>query len=128
MFQIAIDCYTLLCSHDGLPDLYNDYCEKAVLADEFNITASEGRNCFVAVQKGGGWPFLVVAQRYMPDGGFYPGAILVPETKILFVGAGQRLLAYNLEPPGKLWEDETDCGFWQWQRHGNTVVMSAELE
>lgn len=129
MFNIAIDSYILLCLHDGLPDLYNDYCKHAALSEEFNITTSEGRSCFVGVQKDGGWPFLVVAQCYEPAGyGFYPGAVLVPETKLLFIGAGKRLLAYDLETPRRLWEDETDCGFWHWQRHGNTIVMSAELE
>lgn len=129
MFKFTINNYTLLGVHDGLPDLYNDYCKHAVLSEQFNITSSEGRNCFLGVQKDGEWPFLVVAQRYNPAGyGFYPGAILVPETKLLFMGAGTRLVAYTLAPPGRLWEDEADCGFWNWQRHGSTIVMSAELE
>lgn len=44
------------------------------------------------------------------------------------VGAGHRLLAYDLDAPRRLWEDEANCGFWGWERHGQFVVMSAELE
>lgn len=129
MFKLVIGNYIFLCNHDGLPDLYNEYCHHAHLFEEFNITSSEGRMCFVGVQTKDNWPFLVVAQRYSPAGcGFNPGAILVPETNILFVGAGERLLAYTLEPAAKIWEDQADCGFLSWQRHENTIVMSAELE
>lgn len=83
----------------------------------------------MGVQRGTDWPFLIVAQRYAPaDFGFYPGIALIPETHIAFIGAGTRLLAYHLEPPQRLWEDTADCGFWCWRRHGDYVVMSAELE
>lgn len=44
------------------------------------------------------------------------------------LGAGTRLLAYSLEPPRLLWEDDADFGFWGWERHGDTLVMAAELE
>lgn len=44
------------------------------------------------------------------------------------MGAGERILAYKLDPPARLWEDQANCGFWNWQRFGNTIVMSAELE
>jgi hypothetical protein len=37
-------------------------------------------------------------------------------------------LAYQLDHPERLWEDETDTGFWNWERHGEFVIMSAELE
>jgi hypothetical protein len=60
--------------------------------------------------------------------GFNPGALLVPETSLLFLGAGTRLLAYDLERPARLWEDRADIGFWRWQRHECFVIMSAELE
>jgi hypothetical protein len=129
MFNIAIDNYNLLCVHDGLPNLYNEYCKHAVLSEHFNITASEGKSCFLGVEKDGGWPFLVIAQRFDDAcNSFYPGALLVTETKLLFVGAGERILAYKLDPPARLWEDQANCGFWNWQRFGNTIVMSAELE
>jgi hypothetical protein len=37
-------------------------------------------------------------------------------------------LAYDLQRLLRLWTDQADTGFWQWKRHGDTVVMSAELE
>jgi hypothetical protein len=40
----------------------------------------------------------------------------------------QRLLAYELDGPTRLWEDATDCGVLGWARHGGYIIMSAELE
>jgi hypothetical protein len=57
-----------------------------------------------------------------------PGLFLVPETHLLFIGAGRRLLCYDLLAPSRLWEDEADCGFWSWSRYGSVVLMAAELE
>lgn len=77
------------------------------------------------------WPALVVTQRYHPAGaGFAPGVLLVPERRQLFIGAGTRLLAYQARTGGwrRDWIDETPVGFWGWRRHGEVVVMSAELE
>lgn len=98
--------------------------------EEIDLKIAQGMICFLAVKKRFDWPFLVVAQRYSPGGhaGFYPGVLFVPETHLLFIGAGTRLLAYQLDPPEKLWEDEADTGFWNWERYGELVIMSAELE
>ena len=129
MFDVTLGEYTLHCLPEGLPDLYVDYVRHAALAEDFNIRSSEGANCFLAVKRRNAWPFLVVAQRYEPaGGGFYPGTILIPETNLLFIGAGTRLLAYDLIGIKRVWEDVADIGFWGWARHGNQVVMSAELE
>ena len=71
----------------------------------------------------------MVAQSCEPHGvGFEPGAILVPETKVLFIGAGERLLAYRIDPLTKLWEDRADTGFLGWDQHADTILLSAELE
>ena len=129
MFSINVDRYTLQLQSEGLPELYGKYCDHAQLVEEINIEESEGKNCFVAVGLADDWPFLVVSQRYSPaGGGFSPGAALVPETNLLFIGAGTRLLAYHLSNLARLWEDVADVGFWSWARHGEHVVMSAELE
>ena len=129
MFSVGLGDYTLSCQHDGLPDLLAEYCNNAILAERIDLSSGDGRAAFLAVQRDGDWPFLVVAQRYDPAGvGFEPGALLVAETGRLFVGAGSRLLAYDLSSPARLWEDFVDPGFWGWRRHGDTVLMSAELE
>jgi hypothetical protein len=76
------------------------------------------------------WPDLLVTQRFSPDvGGFDPGVLVVPETRVVLIGAGERLLAYRLDdPPVRLWEDATDAGFWWWDRQGEVILMAAELE
>lgn len=73
---------------------------------------------------------IVVSQHFSPgpESAFYPGILIVPETSLLFIGAGTRLLAYNLETAERLWLDEADTGFWGWKRHGEFILMSAELE
>ena len=128
MFSIAIGPYTLSCHPDRLPELYGEYAKHAGLVEEFDLEGPEGSICFLSVSRGVEWPFLVVAQRYGPAGIFHPGALLVPETGLLFIGAGERLLAYRLDGPARLWMDTTDCGFWGWARHGDLIVLSAELE
>ena len=44
------------------------------------------------------------------------------------LGAGSRLLAFDLSRPARLWEDTAELGFWSWSRHADTVLMAAELE
>lgn len=127
-FLITIGPYTLRCHPSELPGMYGPDVERAQLVEEFDLNGTHGSCCFLAVSRGVEWPFLVVAQRYESDGGFRPGALLVPETDLLFIGAGQRLLAYRLDGPTRLWMDTTDCGFWGWARHGDRVILSAELE
>ena len=76
------------------------------------------------------WP-LVVTQRYSPAiPGFEPGVLLVPETGTLFIGAGSRLLGYRSTAGEwrQIFVDNADGGFWEWCRHGDVVLMSAELE
>lgn len=130
MFNIAVDQYIVKCQPNGLPDLYIEYKRRARLAEEFDLLNREGNSIFFAVGKPSEWPFLVVASRCVPgeEAGFHPGALIVPETNILFLGCGSRILAYDLAQPSRLWEDYAEVGFWNWQRHGDIVVMSAELE
>ena len=53
----------------------------------------------------------------------------MPETAVLFIGAGDRLLAYELSgQPRRLWEDDADVAFWHWRVLPQAVLMAAELE
>ena len=127
---VAVDGWTIRVQH-GLPAVYQHYRRNAELAEEFDLAGDEGDSCFLAVTRGSEpWPGLVVAQRYSPSaGGFEPGVAFVPETGVLFVGAGTRLLAYSLrDRPRRLWEDAADMGFWHWSVHSSAVLMAAELE
>ena len=129
MFKVAVGEYSLLVHRGPLPCMYGEYRLRATLAEEFGIDVAEGEACFVGVGVAHQWPLLVVAQRFDPCvAGFDPGVLLVPETRVLFVGAGTRLLAYDLTGPRRLWEDVADVGFWGWAQHGEYVLMSAELE
>jgi hypothetical protein len=123
--------YELRCEADGLPHMLAEYEARASLSEFFDMAGSDGVSvCFIAIsRREDRWPFLVVTQRYSPAGaGFHPGILLVPETDRLFLGAGQRLLAYDLRQPKRLWEDEAYAGFWYWRQYGEFLIMAAELE
>lgn len=130
MFTVGFGPYRVLCLHDGLPVTLAEYVKRAVLADQIDLARPEGKFAFTAVErKDDDWPRLVVAQRYEPAGwGFFPAALIVPETNRLFIGAGTRLLCYDLVNPARLWEDSAECGFWEWRHDDSEVFMAAELE
>ncbi|WP_145266242.1 hypothetical protein [Tautonia plasticadhaerens] len=83
--------------------LFN-YQQRATLAEDFGVADEVGASvCFVSVGQVRRWPSLVVVQRYSPAGfGFVPGVLLIPEVHRLFIGAGRRLLAYDLSRPARL--------------------------
>jgi hypothetical protein len=58
----------------------------------------------------------------------HPAAHHVLETDTLFLGAGDRLLAYDLTLPRRLWEEKVEYGFHGWRQCDDVVLMSAELE
>lgn len=124
--------YTIGVSVGALPSLYTSFVERAMLHDDIGLHPAEGTTLIVTVSRDPtSWPELVVSQRFAPGpdaAGFKPGIFLVPETARLFIGAGTRLLAYDLRIPQRLWEDYTDAGFLCWRRHGDFVILSGELE
>jgi hypothetical protein len=106
------------------------YGEHAALVEEFDLDRTDRSPFYLAISRPSDWPFLCVAQRYYPDdrAGSHPGILLVQETDILFVGAGERLLTYDLKAPARLWEDRADVGFHWWHRHDEVVLMAGELD
>lgn len=135
MIQVTVAEYIIHVG-DDMPEQDDYYCAHAALAERFGVVRDERSllpraslcDLHVDVRRGSTWPFVCVAQQYDREGGWYPGVLLVPETDVLFIGAGERLLAYDLRIPARLWEDRADFGFHRWQRHDELVVMSAELE
>jgi len=134
MFTVTYGQYTLIVDHDGLPTeersaFFRVYAD---LYERFTLHGEDVRTCFVAVRHNVSWwpalPFLVVQQEYKPMKLADPGVLFVPETGRMFIGAGRRLLAYQLEEPKRLWEAHVDEEFFSWQRHGNVVVMAAQDE
>src|SRR5258708_17236896 len=132
MFQIVAHGYTLSCFSGWLPEYYEVYREKAKLVDEIDLTRDVSHSadvCFLAVQKGLEWPFLVVAQKYASSGlGSYPQVLIIPETDMLFLGAGERVLTYRLAPVEKVGQESAELGFQAFERYGQFVIMRAELE
>lgn len=127
-FSVACCGYAIEFRSNGLPLIYDRLVEHAAFLDEYDL--HEENLCCLTVRRGGEqWPFLVVAQSRPQRGtGFAPGALLVPETKVLYLGAGERILAYSLDPPTKIWEDHAETGFLGWEQHDDTVLLCAELE
>ena len=130
MFEVSFGKYKVLCHAPGLPTLVNEYVARARLAEQIDLSNPEGSAVFFAAGEQNSWPFLVVALRCVPGegSGFHPGALIVPETDVLLIGAGERILAYDLTGPSRIWEDSADTGFLSWDRFGGFVLMSAELE
>src|SRR5262245_25495346 len=131
MFRVGAGEYTVTGSVGQLPAIYQAMVEHASYHDDFGIKGADGTSLVVAVERSSAnWPQLLVSLRFEPgvESGFHPGAILIAENHLMLLGAGTRLLAYDLRTPGRLWEDTADLGFWPWKRHGDVVVMSAELE
>ena len=127
--SVALDGWTIRVQR-GLPSTFDAYCSNAKLVDQFDMKSTEGDFCFVSAGPvDADWPDLVVAQHFSPaQGGFDPGVAFLPEGHLLFIGAGTRLLAYDLNRPARLWEDAADIGFWSWSVYPNAVLMAAELE
>lgn len=132
LVTVAVGGYTILLHGSALAPQHDGYVEHAALVEEFDLKRHEGVLSFVGVTREGAvWPSLVVVQRFSPAGyGFQPGVCLVPETGVCFIGAGERLLAYDVESavPRQLWAEKCAMGFTGWGLHGDVVVMSAELE
>ncbi len=76
------------------------------------------------------YPDLMVIQKSIPSPSdtFCPGILITTNTHLAFIGAGERLLCYDLIEKVRLWEDRAEFGFFQWQQFGDIVVLSAELE
>jgi hypothetical protein len=133
--QVAIGEWALDIQLDALPSHYGWLVERARLVEEVELRASDARLIFAAIYSVGTssldrrHPILVLAQRYSPyEAGFDPGFLIVPHTATLFVGAGERLLAYDLRAPKRLWSDTAWPGFWRWGSGPQYVWMLSELE
>lgn len=129
MLSFSCDRYTLSATVGCLPTSYSVYASHAVLNEDLGIRRADGTALFFSVYSGTGECQLAVALRFEGfESGFYPGFLLIPESDLLLVGAGTYLLAYELSPGRRLWEDYVTCGFWGWKRHGDIVLMLGELE
>lgn len=129
MAEVQIADYHLRIFEDGVPADWTGLRASAALFDEYDVQSREPGPVGVAVLSTPQGRELVVAQHQQPSGpGFPLGVLLVPETGLLLIGAGERLLAYDIRVPERLWEDRAEFGFWAFARHGDVILMLAELE
>ena len=132
MIEISVDDWNVLTQDGSEPSIFKYYLESAEFVDQIDIDNDEGRFLFLGISKDvncKGRPSVVIAQKYQDERGtFTPGFLLVSDTSLFFLGAGERLLCYDIEKKVRLWEDRTTYGFWSWSRSGPYVLMSAEVE
>ena len=130
-FYVGCDVYTVSGTIGAFPAVYPAVIEHAALHDDLGVKDADGTALVVTVKRvSERWPSLIVSQRFEPgpDSGFHPGTLLIPENDLLFIGAGTRLLAYDLRAARRLWQDSAEVGFLAWARHDDVVTMTAELE
>ena len=120
--------YQILCTPNGLPAMYENYKNNAALFEEYDWGRNSKWQCFIAIGKVHEWPQLVVSIKYDLEGGLYPGVLLMPDTTIAFIGAGELILIYDVDEPRLIDVDRADAGFHTWEQHEDIVLLSAELE
>lgn len=132
MFTGTIGEFSFWCASER-PSIYQHYVENA--ARSFDFSARTGEDTyFLGIQTP--WhgsksqPALTILHTYEPGerSGFTPEFVIVPETGLLFAGAGEETMCFNLKSLELLWEDKAEVGLWGWARCGDFVLMSAELE
>lgn len=101
-----------------------------VVTEKIDCDGDDSQYLALTVREEGAESLLLVEGYYSPGpaSGFNPGVLVVPETSVVFVGAGTSILCFSLAPITRLARERVEVGFWQWQRHGELVIMSAELE
>jgi hypothetical protein len=130
--SVSVAGYEVTASSEE-PLIIDDLRHRARLAEHFDLEdgdSTAGWSFFSVRREPAEWPQLVVTQRYEPAGsGFTPGVLIVPDTGVIFIGTGCRLLAYSTsdEQWARLWIDTAEW-FWGWRQHGPFVLMSAELQ
>src|SRR5215208_1254026 len=91
MFEVSFGAYRAWVAGE-MPVLADEYRKRAALLEEFDLEREDEAGIGLQDE----WPRIVVAQRCVPGMklGFHPGLLIVPETGVAFLGAGERLLAY----------------------------------
>jgi hypothetical protein len=129
MLRIDVGAYTMAWAMGR--ETYEVRRHDATALEEIGLLGTAEQVGALAVYKAPfGWPVLLVLAGRTPwyDGHQLDvGALLVPETDTLFVGALDEVLAYDLRGPTRLWREGAEHGFWNWQRHDDYVLMAAEI-
>ena len=135
MIELAFGDWTARMSIGEPRLLYADQARGGAVVEQFDLDDRDSQlfimelHRYRNIPEHGKSPSLIVAQRYSPStSGFNPGVLITDDGTTLFIGAGTRVLAYDLLTSTRLWEETANFGFWNWQQHGAVVLMAAELE
>jgi len=128
MLRLSIGTYTVLVTSS--PDEVRLFESDG--AHIQRLACDQDHRSFIAIglSNGDPRPGLLVEGWYSPgpSSGFHPGVLIDPTNELVFLGLGEEAFSFSLDPVGLIAREEVQCGFWGWSRHGDTVVMSAELE
>lgn len=126
---VSVGGWTIETSAGGLPSIYEFHRDNAAAVFEFGHASDDAGVSFVGLRRhGADHNEIVIAQRFWPSGsGFDPAALITSDPDRLFVGAGERILYFDLDRGTLIWEDVVEMGFWGWSLHADVVVMSGEL-
>ncbi|GCE14137.1 hypothetical protein [Tengunoibacter tsumagoiensis] len=128
--------YKIFLETNQAPKYYREFFrDDSLLAEEIDIDRTEkdpldSNVVFIAAKNCGSKKefSLTLLLGYSPsDPAFYPELLYVPESQILFIRAGEKILAYQLQVPQKLFELSVDIGFLSWERYSNYIIMVAEM-
>lgn len=100
--------------------------ERRIAVDRLAAEDDDRPPVYVLVHRAGGAPTLMVVGRLRE--GFGCGVHVVPDSGVLFFGCGESVCAYDMASGTKLHQDITPYAFHSWNRHGEVVLMSGELE
>jgi hypothetical protein len=130
MHTISIEKYTVVCDHEVTDRISREIDEAVVLENLPTFDEEYGEYIYYGFTDCGLSPNLIIKGKYSPSSvsGFYPGILIIPESDILFFGAGEIVQVWELSPYKKIHEESPDCGFWGWSRYSDVVLMSGELE
>ena len=130
MHTISIGKYTVVCDHKKSHRI-SRYIDNAVVVETIpTFDEDYGEYIYYGISDSGPYPDLIIEGIYSPASvsGFYPEILIIPETDILFLGAGEIVQIWKLSPYVKLHEEFPNCGFWHWSQYNDVVLMSGELE
>lgn len=129
MFYSSVGSYTLSVT-DNPEEISTFLRDNAVVRHQLSQPVAGDSYIALGITDCGLFPDLLLEGWYSPGPaqGFHPGALIILETQIAFIGAGTTIVVYDLSPISLLAQTQTECGFWGWRHINNVVVMSAELE
>jgi hypothetical protein len=130
MHTITIGKYTVVCDHKISDRISRDIKDAVIVETLPSLDEKYGEFIYYGVTDCSESPDLIIKGIYSPSSlsGFYPELLIIPESGILFFGAGEIIQIWELSPYKKIHEESPNCGFWGWSQYNDVVLMSAELE